>query len=161
MVIQEPAPSTSCIGTCLKKTDYVDTFSTTNHSDSLATITTKIFATAPGWVKALMGLRNALVKVLGLKTDFPEAKDQRFEEGGRLAFFKIYEIHDNEILLGEDDSHLNFRVSIFDSKEAENNIKVTTLVQYNNTLGKLYFAVVKPFHMIIVKKMVRNAFVKD
>jgi len=159
MVIQESAPKTTCIDTCLEKIDYADTFSTTNHTDSLATITTKIFATAPAWVMALMKLRNALVKVFGLKTDFPETKDQPFEVGGRVAFFKIYDIREDEILLGEDDSHLNFRVSIFDSKEEQNNIKVTTLVQYNNALGKIYFAIVKPFHMLIVKKMVKNAFV--
>ncbi len=161
MVIQEPAPTTFCIDTCLKKTDYADTFSTTNHIDPLPVVTTKIFATAPKYVRALMALRNAIVKVFGLKTDFPIEKNQVFKVGGRVAFFKIYEIREDEILLGEDDSHLNFRVSIFDSKEPENNIKVTTLVEYNNTLGKLYFAVVKPFHMLIVKRMVKNAFAKS
>jgi len=160
MVIQEPSPQTSSIKSSLKRVDYTDTFSTTNHVDPLPVITNKIFATAPGWVKALMQLRNTLVKVVGLKTDFSPEKDQVFKVGGKVAFFKIYEIHDNEILLGEDDSHLNFRVSIFDSKEAVNNIKVTTLVAYKNGFGKFYFAIVRPFHKLIVRSMVGNGFAK-
>ena len=61
------------------------------------------------------------------------------------------------MILGENDKHLDFRVCIQDNNEAQQNIKVTTLVQFHNTKGKLYFSVIKPFHKMIVKSMVKNA----
>ena len=154
----ESSPKTEGIKYALPKINFSDTFSTTNHQDDLGLISNLVFGTVPKWVGALMKLRNILVKKFGLKTEKPEDFHSSFKVGGYIGFFQIFSIEQNEIMLGADDKHLNFRVSIYDSGENQFNIKVTTLVQYNNRFGKIYMAIVKPFHHFIVKRMVKNAY---
>lgn len=138
--------------------DFADTFSTTNHQDSLQQIVQAILTTQQRWIIYLFQARNWLVKFLGLKTDLPDDHNERFAVGGYVGFFQIYELLPNEVILGADDSHLNFRLSVYNTKAAENNIKVTTLVQFNNRLGKIYMAIVAPFHRLIVKRMVSQGY---
>lgn len=153
----EIAPETKLIKEALPKIDFTDTFSTTNHQDTLETITHLIFGKEPKWVTLLFKIRNAIVKLFGLKTEMPKDGNTQFKVGSYIGFFQIYNIIENEVLLGADDSHLKFRVSILNSQEKDFNIKVTTLVQYNNTFGKIYMTIIKPFHCLVVKSMIKNA----
>ncbi|TPN86925.1 DUF2867 domain-containing protein [Aquimarina algicola] len=145
----------------LEQIDFSDTFATTNQKNSLEEITTLIFNNQPNWIKKLFLIRNKIVKHIGLKTEITKDYNKGFRVGGFLSFFKIFSISDNKIVLGADDSHLNFRAIIANTNAEIYNIKVITLVQYNNTKGKIYMSIVKPFHKIIVKRMVKNAFVKS
>ncbi|WP_347925228.1 DUF2867 domain-containing protein [Pontimicrobium sp. SW4] len=148
----ERTPKTEGIKYALPQVNFTDTFSTTNHLDSLSIISKLVFGTMPKWVGFLMKIRNNIVKVFGLKTEKPEDYHPEFKVGGYVGFFQIFSIQHNEIILGADDKHLNFRVSIYNSNENQFNIKVTTLVEYNNRFGKIYMFIVKPFHHFIVKK---------
>ena len=58
----------------------------------------------PFWARWLLRLRNILVAPLGLTNEFAE--------GDRIGPFPIDQRTDDEIILGLDDSHLNFRISI-------------------------------------------------
>lgn len=158
MVKKDTTPETNGIKYALKTLNFTDTFSTTNHKNSLQTITYLIFGTMPKWVAALMRLRNAFVKIFGLKTELARKISAKYEAGEVIGFFKVFSVNNNEIILGADDKHLDFRVSIYNSKEVKHNIKVTTLVQYNNNFGKIYMAIIKPFHVLIVKQMVKKAY---
>ncbi|MFD2724864.1 DUF2867 domain-containing protein [Hyunsoonleella rubra] len=159
MVIKtEHCPNTAGIKQSFSQIDFTDTFSTTNHTDSLDTIAHLIFGSMPKWVEFLMGLRNAIVSVFGLKTEMDKNFSPNFKPGEKMGFIKIISVEDNEIMLGADDKHLDFRVSVFNSEENQNNIKVTTLVKYNNLFGKIYMAIIRPFHVIIVKQMVKRAY---
>lgn len=112
----------------------------------------------PG-AQSLMQLRDLIVKPLGLKT-----ADEMDEEGGssqngapqigdRIGFFKIYGISDNEIILGEDDRHQDFRVSVLRVPEVPSRLYLATCCQRHNLLGHLYLATILPFHKMIVKGM--------
>lgn len=124
------------------------------------------FTSRSKWVDRLMLIRNTIVKPLGLKTsdDITDVQEDvnslEYEVGKRIGIFKILDKTDNEIILGEDDSHLNFRVSLLLDASAGNiekkELSITTAVQFNNIIGKLYFIPVKPFHKIIVKSMTKN-----
>lgn len=157
-VKEETLPKTEGIKHALPQVDFNDTFSTTNHLDNLNTISKLVFGTVPKWVEVLLKLRNNIVKVFGLKTEKPEDYHTDFKVGGYVGFFQIFSIQQNEIMLGADDKHLNFRVSIYNSNENQFNIKVTTLVEYNNSFGKIYMFIIKPFHHLIVKRMVKQAY---
>ena len=156
-VKEQPTPHTKGIKNCLKKVDFKDTFSTTNHTNSLEEVARLVFDKMPPWIERLMNLRNYLVKFMGLKTQIPEDYHPRYEVGGYIGFFKIYAIYADEIIMGADDKHLNFRASIYDSQEKAFNIKVSTLVEYNRMMGRIYMFFVKPFHRLVVKRMVRQA----
>ncbi|MFY0688182.1 MAG: DUF2867 domain-containing protein [Cyclobacteriaceae bacterium] len=161
MVRSEPVPNTALITNCLPSIDFSDCFSTTNHHDTLETVTRKVLGTAPGWVRFLMKIRNNVVKHVGLKSEVQKGLPSEFEVGNHIAFFRIFKVTENEVLLGEDDKHLNFRVSILKTGEANNNIKVTTLVKFNNRFGKFYMSIVAPFHKLVLKSMVGQAMQKD
>jgi hypothetical protein len=157
-VKEEQTKLTDSLKALLPKINFKDTFSTTNHSNSLEEIIDLIFNTTPGWVNSLFTVRNKIVRVFGIKTELPDDYNEEFKIGGYVKFFKIYSISDHEVVLGADDSHLNFRAIVINDQSESYNIKVITLVEYNNLKGKIYMGTIKLFHRQIVKRMVRNAF---
>jgi hypothetical protein len=75
----------------------------------------------PTWVRALMSVRDAVVGVFGLKRGrdapaSPETAAGAFVPGAFAGIFRVVERDDREILLGEDDRHLDFRLSISSTK---------------------------------------------
>ena len=60
------------------------------------------------------------------------------------------------MILGTDDRHLDFRVSILRS-EAKDLVAISTWVRPHNNLGRAYLAMVYPFHRIIVARCLANA----
>src|SRR3989442_9679513 len=75
-----------------------------------------VLAQQAAWVAALMRIRDALVVGFGIRTSKelkdPAASDVASGSDKRVGIFKIYETGSHEILLGEDDKHLDFRVSV-------------------------------------------------
>lgn len=114
------------------------------------------FNYGPKWIESLFSLRHKLVKPFGLKTSDQNTTKINFPlvVGESIGFFKIYEVHENEIILGENDTHLNFKVSIRVKKQTE--ISIETFVEFNNLFGKIYFQIIKPFHKIIVISMLKS-----
>ena len=109
----------------------------------------------PGYVRFLLQLRDVLVRPLGLKTaaDMEEITDQ----SEWIGFFRIYQRSENEIIIGADDKHLDVRVSCLRSfRDHQTFLTVSTFVRNNNLLGELYFAVIKPFHRIIVPSTMKR-----
>jgi len=138
--------------------DFEDTFSTINHKDSLESITRLVFATMPKWIEGLMKLRNVMVKLIGLSSEKPKDYNESFAVGGYIGFFKIMNLSETEIVMGADDDHLNFRAVISLQPSLTYNVFVTTLVEYNNKKGKVYMNIIKPFHRLVVRRMVKQAY---
>jgi hypothetical protein len=98
----------------------------------------------------LLGVRDIAVWPFGLKRtiDLKVAKDDR------LSTFRVFERHKDEIILGEDDTHLDFRVSVLvqpASEDRPQRLIVTTLVFYNRLLGRAYLGLIVPFHRLVVR----------
>lgn len=134
----------------LERVDYADAYQIkTTRLKNAEEAAYEIFSDFPAWVNALLAVRNKIVTLFGLKTEAgPGAK----------LFFDSYFAGETESILGKDDKHLNFRVSILIEDEAQGcrNLWMTTAVQYNNKLGAVYFAFIKPFHEIIVNACLKN-----
>lgn len=154
--------------------DYIDSFQG-QFIDKFQNIgTTEIgksfFSSGPKWIDKLFAFRNKLAGLLGLKTSGKITDRQKMldnfkcEKGEQIGLFKVFDKTDDEIILGEDDKHLNFRVSLFIDKQNENkagkNLIISTTVKFNNWFGRLYFLPVRPFHKLIVptmlKEMIKN-----
>ena len=105
----------------------------------------RMTATTPAWVGRLMALRNRLVRLVGLKT-------------ARMEGFPVLAERDDEIVVGFDDGHLDFRLVIRVEPRAAglNQVCIATLVDRHNILGRAYIAVVTPFHKVIVMRMLRG-----
>ncbi len=137
--------------------DFADTFATTNHNSSIQELSNTIFNNSPKWVDGLFKLRNRIVRHLGLKTKMPADYHTNFEEGGYVRFFKILHLMKDEIVLGANDTHLNFRAVISKTTDPEFNVKVTTLVRFNNRMGRVYMTLISPFHRLVVRRMIAQA----
>ena len=119
-VIKTNLPDNSILNNNNKKYDYVDSFQGTlidsENKFKPIDIGKAFFSSGPKWVGILFTLRNRIVSVFGLKTSGKDGdiKQQlenfKCEPGEQLGLFKVFDKTDNEVVLGEDDKHLNFRI---------------------------------------------------
>lgn len=144
--------------------DYVDAFTCDVVGVKKLTadeLQIELWTVMPGWVNSLMKLRNTLVRPFGLQTGKTEKLAEEFRKvilnGGQVGLTSVTEKSDNETVLLLSDSHLNAYMSVIVAQNGNSQtITVVTVVHYNNTLGRIYFFFVKPFHKVIVKAMLKG-----
>lgn len=173
-VTKSNLPHNSVLNDTQIQYDYVDSFEgelidADNKYTSLD-IGKAFFKSSPQWVSKLFSLRNRIVSIFGLKTAGANKsadevlKNFKCEKGEQLGLFKVYVRTENEVILGEDDKHLDFKVSLFlqPDNEAENKKKLTvsTIVVFHNWFGRLYFMPVRFFHKLIVPAMLKAIIVE-
>jgi len=100
-----------------------------------------IFHSAPLWVAALFGVREVLVRLVGI------------EPGGSHAFDTVA-WHPDEVLVGIDQSHLGFRASVL---LEPHRVVLSTVVQVHNRRGRAYSALVRRVHPLVVRTMLTRA----
>lgn len=163
-VEQMRVPEGTLAAGLLGRVDYADAFRVRWPGAPSVDEVARSFATsAPDWVMALMRLRDRLVSLLRLKTSPAMTENapggpKRLEMGERVGIFRVLGCSADELVLGEDDRHLDFRVGVrldADGASAGPWVSLCTLVHFHNRLGRLYFAVVGPFHRRIVPAMLR------
>jgi hypothetical protein len=105
---------------------------------------------APAWLNFLIQLRDTLVSPFGVKTT-AAIRDETTRER-RIDYFPITDASPDEVVVGEDDRHLNFRASFLRS-EAQGHVDMyaTTVVHCNNLFGRAYLLVITPFHKLVVR----------
>jgi hypothetical protein len=115
----------------------------------------------PSWVGRLTSVRDAIVAGFGLKTARHLATLANDAKAERIGIFKIYSTNETEIVVGEDDKHLDFRVSFLCSSgpapHISSQLTVSTVVQCHNLLGRAYLFAIAPFHRMVVKASLRRA----
>ncbi len=119
-----------------------------------------MFESQPIWAEKLMQLRDVAVSAFGLKTTKQLTMLSTNTSEKRIAIFRIYESTAQQVVLGEDDSHLNFRISAQirpATHESTPQFIVSTVVSCNNLLGKTYITLIAPFHRAIVKAAMSRA----
>lgn len=110
----------------------------------------------PPWVRTLMWLRNAIVSPFGLKGS-GYVVDSKAE---MIGLFPVLSRSSEQAVLGFDDTHLDFRIviDVRQAGELAQRVSVTTLVRRKILLGKIYIAVIAPFHRLIVKTMLSRLY---
>jgi hypothetical protein len=98
------------------------------------------FAHRPLWIRTLMAMRNQLGRIVGL-TPAPA--------GG----FPVVRESPNEVILGFDDKHLDFRIVV---NIAGGFATLTTIVRWHNIWGSAYLAAIMPFHRAIAARMLEG-----
>lgn len=157
-------PNPSLVERALEPRHYFDAFSlraphgTFGDVDALARASSQL----PGWVDGLMLLRNRIVRVFGLKTEPAETPrggpGQAIVAGSAVGIFLVLARSADEILMGLDDKHLDFRFSLILQTRADGEHAIaTTTVRFRNVWGRLYFGLVRPFHKRIIPAMLRAA----
>lgn len=120
-----------------------------------------IFSQQARWVSSLMAVRDAVVGRFGLKTAKQLTSLGAESETGRVGIFKIYGTSPSEVVLGEDDKHLDFRISVLcsgsPSPGGKRHLTLSTVVRCHNRMGRLYILVIAPFHRLIIQSSLRRA----
>ncbi|QFT33223.1 hypothetical protein FIV00_22215 [Labrenzia sp. THAF82] len=173
MSIADTLPRDSRLNAYHSKGDYMDTFSVSLRGrPDLRSVDIRVLADHMlnadiSWMNKLLSARDAVVKPLGLKTTDDLLKEQsdtplaEREAGDRVGFFKIYSVGQNEIILGEDDWHQDFRLSIFRSVGEAPRVYATTCCKRHNLFGYAYLALILPFHKKIAATVLDTAIEED
>lgn len=150
-------PNQSLVFCAFEHMDYADAYTiklTASAPQSVDMLTQAIFSQMPNWIWMLLRLRDYLVRPLGLKTSQaakPDITPAPLQPGMKVGIFEVWDRTSNEILMGEDDNHLDYRVSVYLKHDAGSAwVVVSTVVRFNNWLGKIYFLPVQPIHRRIV-----------
>jgi hypothetical protein len=107
----------------------------------------------PRWVDRLLALRHRLVAPFGLKTSAKEEATPL----GTIGLFPIRSATPTRVVMGFEDSHLDFRVVVDVVKtDGGSTVTATTLVRLNNLFGRLYLTAIVPFHQAIVRTMLKG-----
>jgi hypothetical protein len=124
----------------------------------------QVLFNAPRWVDAAMSMRNRVVKRLGLKdlgelsAIDPDKPLASYRVGERLGIFTLLAVGDNEVVLGDNDKHLEVKVSVCKTTHAGRpGVAVSTVVHEHNLLGRLYMLLVGPAHRVIAPAVMARA----
>lgn len=120
-----------------------------------------VLAHQPTWIAWLTKVRDMMVAGFGIKTAKHLATLARDGKTDRIGIFNVYGRNETEIVVGEDDKHLDFRVSVLclSDATAERNryLVVSTVVCCHNRMGRAYLFVIAPFHRMVVKSSLLRA----
>jgi Protein of unknown function (DUF2867) len=135
-------PRASTLWTLHRPGDFLDCYSVAS------TLTPREAATRgvslPAWARWLLALRNMIVGPFGLKTGV-------VARAKTVGIFPVCSESDEEMILGIDDRHLDFRVTLY---RQSGRVYMSTWVRPHNLAGRIYLRVVMPFHVLICRGMV-------
>jgi hypothetical protein len=161
-----PFPNDSALqGSFVASADHVDAFLVplSDPERSLPEIFNGIFAHRPPWLRAILATRNVMAKACGLETTpIKDTLKPRLtthpEVGGTLGGWNVYALEASELIVGRDNPHMDFRVSISkaDGRDTKAAI-VATVCKTKNAMGRTYLAAILPFHTRGLQLLLNNA----
>lgn len=160
-----PPPDEAGIKQLYARADLADAYAVRLPNDAVSDpeqLARFLFGQQAHWVTALMRTRDALVAGFGVKTSGHLRRAPESSQGRRIGIFKIYSCNTNEIVMGEDDNHLDFRISVLRQMRPTTTdhapyVIVSTVVHCHNRFGRAYLKVISPFHRLIVAATLRRA----
>src|SRR5260370_32329834 len=156
-----PVPSDSVLVPLYVGTDLVDAFAVhlpAGASDDLEVLARALLERQAGWIRALTWVRDAVMATVGVKS----SRAMGAAGGGRglvMGYFPLLSKSAGELVVGENDRHLDFRVAILLRTGAAGGreLVVVTVVHCHNRLGRTYLAVIAPFHRAIARANLERA----
>ena len=149
----------------LEGSDHVD-IKTVEGETSLRQFIASMLSYYPGWILCLYRIRAILVKLLGLyKQPVPEEipklipQEVSFVVGETVTFFTVRLAEEERYWVGEtpEDKHLTAYFGVFAEplNDNRNRFYVATIVHYKHWTGPVYFNLIRPFHHLVVGRMMR------
>lgn len=106
------------------------------------------------FVDIAMRVRDVVVRPFGVKTS-AEIRNQTL--GSHIDFSPVLSENNCEVILGEDDYHLDFRIELAVlSDETRRRFVVTSVVRCHNSLGRVYLHAIRPLHKRIATGALRR-----
>lgn len=146
-------PSESVVADWYRNASLLDSYSidlSASEQPSMRMLATRALANPPAWQRALIVVRDAMVTPFGLKTSGMVGGSRGSDE--RVAFFPVHWEGRDEIVLGTDDRHLDFRLSLLRRPSPTGvSLIATAVVRTHNVLGLAYLNLIRPFHHLVVR----------
>jgi hypothetical protein len=139
-----PVPATPLLASALPRVDHADAVAVARRPGTPTDPqqwADAVFRDPPRWVGALLALRESLVGLVGIARSGPSA-------------FGAVTRSDDEVLLGTDESHLDFRASVL---VEPHRVVLSTVVRLHGARGRAYFALVRLVHPVVVRAMLTRA----
>jgi hypothetical protein len=151
----------------LRDADHVDVKCIDAHTSMRAFIA-GMLSYYPWWVVMLYRLRQVLVGLFGLvKHDKPDtppcltAEEISFTPGEQATFFIVRKAEEENYWVSETppDKHLSAFLGIVMEKTGPvaRRFTVFTAVRYRHWTGPVYFNLIRPFHHLVVWRMMKAA----
>ena len=166
LVCARPTPDSSVISPTLANANFADCYETPDPQPQTSALQTwlDLVRQTPRWINHLMALRNRIVLLAGLKVghlgDLAHCDASRYRCGDRVGIFELRHDSEREVVLGQDDRHLNVQLSLLKHQRDGDGRAVlclSTVVHVHNAMGHAYMAVVTPFHRRIARAMLARA----
>ena len=150
-------PPQALISTGLPSSDFSDAYCghTTRADITAMQVAKGMFEDPPRWVSSLMAVRDGVVGLVGLKTSKSLVARER---QGKVGIFPVRSSSANEVVLGEDDTHLDFRVWVHVEPQGSGClVTACTVVRTHNRFGRIYLGTIMPFHRLISRQTLARA----
>ena len=156
-----PMPSNSVLAPLYAGADLLDAFAIqlpAGASDDLEALARAALERQAWWIRALTRVRDAVMAPVGVKSSRAVGLAAA-ARGPVIGFFPVRSKSATELVVGEDDWHLDFRVTLQLRSDAANGRELLagTVVHCHNRLGRIYLATIKPFHRVIVRASLQQA----
>ena len=156
-----PVPSDSVLAPLYGGADLLDAYAVqlpAGASDDLEALARAGFERPAWWIRALTRLRDMMMATVGVKSS-REVRIAAAARGPVIGFFPLLSKSAGELVLGEDDRHLDFRLSVQLRAGAAGGreLVVVSVVHCHNWLGRTYLAVIMPFHRVIARASLEQA----
>ena len=163
MIKSVPIPTASQLSNPQHDADFADAYEILVPTTTLTAteMYRAITSQTPGWVEALMRLRNHVVQPFGLKNlgNIANVPPGEAIPGKRMGLFEVVSSSPHELVLQDNDKHLLVQLSVF--KQAHDNLNdkltLSTVVHVHNAMGRIYMAFVGPAHKVIAPAVLRRA----
>ena len=153
------------IAQLLEGSNYVDV-KTIEGQTSLRQFIASMLSYYPKWIVFLYRIRTILVKLLGLvehpaPEELPKLgpQDVSFVVGEAVTFFTVRLAVEKYYWVGEtpEDKHLSayFAIVVEPMEDNRKRFHVATIVYYKHWTGPVYFNLIRPFHHLVVGRMMR------
>jgi len=146
-------PSESVVANWYENASLLDSYRialSASEQSSMRELAARTLANPPAWQRALIALRDAMVTPFGIKTS--DTVRTTPDDRERVDFFPVHWEGKDEIVLGADDRHLDFRLSLLRRRSPIGTLLIaTTVVHTHNLLGIAYLTAIRPFHHLVVR----------
>ena len=153
------------ISRLLRGSNHIDVKTITGQT-SLREFIASMLSYYPAWLRLLYRIRAILVKLLGLyRHPVPGVltrltpEDISFVAGEVVTFFTVRMAKEKHYWVGEtpEDKHLRayFCITVESLDQYCRQFHVATIVHYKHWTGPIYFNLIRPFHHLVVGRMMR------
>ncbi len=156
-------PLESRVAGLFESSHLADAFAVTLPTGTQLTIESlaqAVFGDPSWWFRLLLKSRDLLVAPFGVKSSDALRAEIQASGKAHIDFFPVLSRSEHELVLGENDQHLNFKASVLVRALADDTgheLVATTVVHCNNRFGHFYLFVISPFHRLVVRSSLARA----